>query len=153
VNTPLPAGAYTLAVYSRSTVSGNFTGVVQTFTRVAGTVMSVDAPGAGAPVTRPFLLAGWAIDRDASSGTGVDAVLVWAYPTNGSPIFVGWASVGGTRSDVGAIFGSPFTPSGFILTVTSSSLPAADTYVFAVFAHSTVTGTFNQARAVRVTVQ
>jgi hypothetical protein len=91
------------------------------------------------------------IDRDSTSGPGVDAVHVWAYPINGgSPVFLGTATLGGARGDVGAAYGSQFTNSGYNVTV--SGLPPGQ-YQLAVYAHSTVTGTFNQSRVVTVVVQ
>jgi hypothetical protein len=74
-------------------------------------------------------------------------VHVWAYPNPGSgqaPVFVGAAGYGGSRPDVGTAFGSQFTPSAFSLT---ASL-AAGYYQVVVYAHSTVTGTFNQSQSV-----
>jgi hypothetical protein len=111
--------------------------------------MALDSPAAGATVPLTFALSGWAIDRGAVSGTGVDAVHVWAFPSSGSPVFVGVAAYGGPRSDVGGIFGPAFTNSGYALTI--SGLPPG-TYTVAAYAHSAVTGTFNQSRSSTVTV-
>ncbi|OFW08773.1 MAG: hypothetical protein A3H96_04845 [Acidobacteria bacterium RIFCSPLOWO2_02_FULL_67_36] len=149
----LPSGKYTLVVFYRSTVSGSFSSVVRAITvrQPGNPLMSIDRPGTGTTTGRPFPVAGWAIDLDSAAGTGVDAIHVWAFPVGGgSPVFLGVAGYGGVRGDVGAIFGSRFTNSGYNLVV--SSLPAG-TYQIAVYAHSAVTGTFNQARAVTVTVQ
>ena len=54
------------------------------------------------------------------------------------------------RGDVGAAYGWQFTNSGYNVTV--SGLPAGQ-YQIVVYAHSTVTGTFNQSRVVTVIVQ
>jgi hypothetical protein len=95
-------------------------------------------------------VAGWAIEVGAATGTGVDAVHVWAYPSSGgAPLLVGVASYGAARPDVGAIFGSRYTPSGFDVT---GSLPAG-TYTIVAFAHSTTTNSFAGVQSVRVTVQ
>jgi hypothetical protein len=111
--------------------------------------MSVDLPRTGSTVGSSFAVAGWALDLGSPSGTGVDSVHVWAYPTTGAaPTFVGVAS-STSRPDVASAFGSTrFTPSGYGL---AGTLPAG-TYDLAVFAHSTVTNTFNNSKSVRITV-
>jgi N-acetylneuraminic acid mutarotase len=148
----LAPGAYSLRVYSRSTVSGTFSYAERAVTVLSGNpLMTIDTPANGASPTRPFLLAGWAVDLDSTSGPGVDAVHVWAYPTSGAPIFVNIGTLNFARGDVGAIFGTRFTNCGYNVAITSANLPAG-TYLLAVYAHSTVTGTFNQVRTVTVTV-
>jgi hypothetical protein len=112
--------------------------------------MSIDVPTTGSTVANTFTVGGWAIDLGSPSGTGVDAVHVWAYPTTGAaPMFVGAATLGVSRPDVGAAFGSSrFGVSGYTL---AGTLPGGS-YDLAVFAHSTVTGTFNNSSSVRITV-
>jgi hypothetical protein len=150
----LAPGPYRIVVYAHSTVTGSF--VDSRFTditvRPAGDpLMAIDAPSNGATIGQPFVLGGWAIDRDAATGPGVDAVHVWAYPlSGGSPIFAGTGQLDFERGDIGTIFGAQFTNSGYNVTV--SGLPPGQ-YQIAVYAHSTVTGTFNQSRVVTVTVQ
>lgn len=115
---------------------------------VAGLRLSLDAPAAGI-VVQPFTLAGWALDDSASAGTGVDAVHVWAWPSQGgAPIWIG-DRYGGRRDDVAAVFGGRFADSGYDHVV--SGLPAG-TYTFVVYARSAVTGVVAQ-RAVRVAVE
>lgn len=119
----------------------------------ATALMVLDTPVLGSVVEPPFVVAGWAIDLAAWSGTGVNAVHVWAYPTPGSgapPIFLGVADPGGVRPAVGAAYGDPFAPSGYELTVFGL---APGVYDVVAYAHSTVTGTFNNAHVVRVTVK
>jgi hypothetical protein len=111
--------------------------------------MALDAPAHGSTVGPTFTVSGWAVDRGAPSGTGVDTVHVWAFPQSGSPMFLGVASYGGSRPDVGALFGSQFTSSAFSVTASDLS-PGA--YTVVAYAHSTVTGTFNQSRTATVTV-
>jgi hypothetical protein len=112
--------------------------------------MVVDTPAAGTSAVQPLTVAGWAVDRGAPEGVGVDAVHVWAFPVGGgSPTFVGAAAVGLARPDLAAILGDRFTHSGFALT--ASGLSPGD-YELRVFAHSTATGTFNQTRIVRLRV-
>ena len=108
-------------------------------------------PGPHIQLQQPFTIAGWAIDADADAGTGVDTLHVWAYPLDGGqPIFLGATAYGGERPDVGAIFGDRFTPSGYGLTV-DGLMPRG--YDLAVFAWSTVQGTFVPAKVVRVIVR
>jgi len=149
----LAPGAYRLIAFGWVTAMGTF-GVVQTVdvTIVASTLMAIDLPTPGATLTQPFHLAGWAFDRSAPSGTGVDTIHVWAYPVTpaGPPRFVGVPALGGSRPDVGAFFGAQFTPSGYNLA--ASGLPPG-TYDIVVFAHSGVSNSFDAARVVRVTVQ
>jgi hypothetical protein len=114
--------------------------------------LSIDVPASG-DVETTFALAGWAIDRSANEGTGVDAVHVWAYPNPGSgapPIFLGTATLGVTRTDVGAAYGPRYANGGYELVVQGL---ASGTYDLAVFPHSTVTGQFDAAAVVRVTVR
>lgn len=150
--TTLPPGRYTLAVYGRSTATSTFSVVKTVAITVAASAprMVVDLPVANATVTSPFQVFGWALDLSASSGTGVDAVHVWAYPLGGgAPMFAGAATFM-DRPDVGAAFGSQYTPAGFHVSVTA--LPAG-TYDLVVFARSVVAGAFNNTKIVRVTVQ
>jgi hypothetical protein len=98
-----------------------------------------------------IVLAGWAIDLDTDIGTGVDTLHVWAYPATGeAPRWVGVATYGGERPDVGAIFGDQFTESGYGIRVRGLE---PGTYDLAVFAWSTVQNRFVPAKVVRVTVQ
>jgi len=149
----LSAGQYQLAVYAHSTATGTFNNLATRFVTVqTGPRMSIDAPANGAHVSQPFNVGGWALDTTAVSGTGMDAVHVWAYPSPGSgapAIFLGAASYGGVRPDVGAFFGDEFTNSGYNLAVTGL---APGFYQINVFGHSTVTGTFNIVQSVLVTV-
>ena len=47
------------------------------------------------------------VDGAASNGTGVDAVDVWAFSAAGvAPRFLGSASYGLSRPDVGSVFGA-----------------------------------------------
>jgi hypothetical protein len=85
--------------------------------------LQTDAPARNTAVVEPFLVGGWALDTQATSGTGIDAVRVWAVPPVGAPVFLGAATLGGDRPDVGGIFGPQFQPSGFYLTVTTLLKP------------------------------
>jgi hypothetical protein len=116
-----------------------------------GADVVIDTPRSQQDVAQPFLLGGWAVDRDAQTGTGIAAVHVWAYPlAGGAPVFLGSAAIGGTRPDVAAVHGERFRDAGFGVTV--QGLPHGN-YDLAVFAWSHVTGGFIPARTVRVTVR
>ena len=112
--------------------------------------MSIDTPWQFAALDTPFVVAGWAIDLDSTIGSGVDAIHVWAFPhAGGSPIFLGVSPYGGSRPDVGAAFGERFTQSSYQLVVDGLN-PGA--YTIGVYAHSAITGTFNQTAGVTLTV-
>jgi N-acetylneuraminic acid mutarotase len=161
--TGLGPGAYVLGVYARSTVTGAFS-IVRTlrFTVSATALMSIDTPAAEATITAPaFLVGGWSIDRTvegtAQSGSGVDTLHLYAYPNPGSgatPIFLGIATMGISRPDVGAVYGVRYDTSGYELVVDRAALGLAPgVYNLVVHSHSTVTGSFNNVALVRVTLQ
>ncbi len=152
--TGLPAGVYQLAIFAHSRIAGSFNNVrtVTVTVSVQPPRMSIDVPSSNGTAATAFTVAGWAIDGNAASGSGVDAVHVWAYPNPGSgaaPRFVGVATLGFNRPDVAAAFGPAGTASGYGL---AASLPAG-VYDLVVFAHSSVTGTFNNSQIVRVTIK
>jgi hypothetical protein len=150
--TTLPAGSYRLTVYLHSTVSNAFSLSQTVDITVGGPMMSIDTPGNGVAVSVGDDIGGWAIDRGAAGGTGVDAVHVWAFPVvGGSPLFVGAASLGSARADVAAAFGGRYTNAGYNLPLKGA--PSGQWYDLMVFAHSTATGTFNQAKTVRIWVR
>jgi hypothetical protein len=75
---------------------------------------------------------------------------VWAYPAaGGAPRFVGTATSGVQRPDVGAAFGARFAAAGF--TLPASGLTPGD-WTLVVFAHSVVTGSFDLVKTTRVTL-
>ena len=117
-------------------------------------MMSIDVPVAESTVTASvFGIAGWAVDRSAASGTGVDAVHIWAYHSPGSgeaPIFLGVATYGQSRPDVGAILGTRYQNSGYVLNVVN--LPTG-VWDIAVFAHSTATNSFDNLAVLRIVKQ
>src|SRR5215471_1782423 len=96
--------ATTIAQQQQSGPSGAINGPLR---------LSVDTPVPGQTLTVPFAIGGWTIDQFAVSGTGIDAVHIYAFPVSGAPIFIGLATMGISRPDVGAVFGAQFTPSGF----------------------------------------
>ncbi len=88
---------------------------------------------------------GWAADRRAGTGVGVDAIHVYAYPDPGSgaaPFFLGARTPPfDNRPDVGAIYGNQFRQSGFQID-SNVWIPPGPTLIV-VYAHSTVTGLFD----------
>jgi hypothetical protein len=150
----LPPAVYQIVAFAHSTVTGTFVDSRTITVQVnANPHMSIDTPGNNQTVGQPFLVAGWATDLAAASGTGVDAVQVWAYPNPGSGAparFVGHATLGGARPDVAGFLGPNAAQSGY--GVWASGLPAG-VYDLAVFMHSTVLGTFTDNRVVRITVR
>jgi hypothetical protein len=114
-----------------------------------GPFISIDAPVAGA-AGQPVTVRGWAVDGNATSGTGVDAVHIYAQPQGGNPILLGAATYGQARSDVAAAHGSRFTNSGYTLTAATTLPPGP--YTIIAYAHSTATGTFNATATVAVTL-
>ena len=89
--------------------------------------LSADVPAAGATVSQPFLVGGWALDLLASSGSGIDAVHVWAAPLNGAAVFLGAAALNGARPDVAAVFGAQFAQAGFNLVTPAVLSPGPHT--------------------------
>lgn len=144
-------GVYDVGVYAHSTVTQTFN-AVRTFTVTASSslpVMSIDTPAANSSIAGQFQIGGWALDLGSPSTVGVDAVHIWAFPSQGGPFFVGAATLGLARPDVAAAFGSQrFTGSGYLAPV---SLPSGD-YDLAVYVHSSVSGTFNNVKVVHVHV-
>ena len=114
--------------------------------------MFLDLPQANATVSGPVTLAGWALDPQAWTGSGIGAVHVWASRTDVpglAPQVVGVAQLGAARPDVAAAFGAQFGTAGFSLTTTL----APGSYDLAVYAWSTRTAQFEDARTVHVTVR
>jgi hypothetical protein len=161
----LTPGAYRLVVFAHSSLSGTFSAITRDVTiRPFGKAyMELDTPAPGMVVAKPFLFAGWAVDIDATTASGVDTVHLWAYPAGGgAPVFLGVASYGGVRPDVSRLFdpplclSNPYSPlcrfgrSAFGLVI--DGLPGG-AYQLVAFAHSSVTGRFDIARYVDVTVR
>lgn len=116
-----------------------------------GVQAAIDVPADGTTVNSPFVVAGWAVDLAAATGSGVDTVHVWAYPASGAaPIFLGVAHYGDTRPDIGWLFGDQFSPASYSLPVLQL---APGDYNLVVYPHSAVLGDFQGARVVRVRVQ
>lgn len=150
----LPSNLYDIVILGRSTASRAFD--VARVTRVhvdPSMSITVDTPSFSASVPSSFTISGWALDRRGSTDNGVDALHVYAYPNPGSdagPIFLGVAATGLHRADVAAAYGSQFRYSGFSLPVSGL---APGPYEIVIFGHSTISGSFDNARVLRLTVQ
>jgi glucose/arabinose dehydrogenase len=126
------------ALYYLARGVGSTSGMVGRIAGPATGAMAAIDPTSSS-VAQPFTATGWAIDSSAATGTGIDAIQVWAYPDPGSgqpALFVGAGEYGRTRTDVAARFGSAFTASGYAVSV--RGLPPGP-YQLVVFARSTVT--------------
>jgi hypothetical protein len=147
----LAPGSYTLIVYGRSTVTNTIS--VEQHVRVTIPprlpLMWIDAPAAGATVGGAFTVSGWALELNATSGTGVDIIHVWATSPSGAATFLGAATYGASRPDIAAWLGAQYSASGYSL---GASL-APGSYTLSVYARSTETGTFRQWTIVQITVQ
>jgi hypothetical protein len=155
----LRPGPYLLTVFARSTATGTFSlGQTRRFTVDATTLMSIDLPSANGAIDGPvFGVMGWAIDRSAAAGAGVDALHVYAFRDPGSgqpPVFLGVAATGFERSDVAAIFGSQFANSGYALIVDRAAAGLAPgVYDIVVWTHSSACDAFTAVSVVRVTLR
>jgi hypothetical protein len=121
-------------------------------TASAAIAIHVDVPAADATVGTSFVIAGWALDPLAMTGSGIDTLHVWAYRRDGIalPQFLGAAAVGGARPDVAAIYGSQFEASGFTLTTAALS---PGVYDLVVYPWSHRAGQFESATSVRVVIR
>ena len=155
-----PPGTYRIVAFAHSRLANAFNAAVAADNVTVqssntNAVLFVDTPGPNTTGARPFTISGWAVDSGAASGTGIDAVAVWAFPTSGAPAtLVGLGAYGSSRPDIAALLGDArFTNAGFTFTMTGANLPTAGGYDLIVFGRSTVTNAFTVARVVRVTVQ
>lgn len=110
-------------------------------------VLVVDAPEP-TTVKQRFTVAGYALDRAATSGTGIDAVeIVATLLPSGNPTSQGFASLGIQRPAVAQTYGTQFGASGFSKEITGL---LAGTYQIQIRAHSTVTGWHTRTRDVTI---
>jgi hypothetical protein len=151
----LTNGVWDLAVDAHSTVTGGYDRQRVVRVNVQQVMVDIDAPAMNASVNKPFFISGWAADfraTVASGNSGIDAIHVWAFPSGGagSPVFLGVATQGLTRNDVASFLGSQYAHSGYYLTVSSL---ASGTYDVVVYAHSSISGVFDNAALVHVVVK
>ena len=149
----LPVGTYQLTAFARRTATGQFSLVLSrtiSITAPPPPTVILDVPGPNATASQPFTLSGWSIDQTASTGTGVDQVHVYFYPSGSNTPTLGIATTYGlARPDVGNIFGSRYTNSGFSTKV--RGLPNG-VYRVNVYARSTRTGAFDGTLQRTITV-
>ncbi|MCL4534276.1 MAG: cohesin domain-containing protein [Bacteroidetes bacterium] len=142
----LSPGSYKLRAYAYSTVAGAWNSNDDVLVTIGGgsnPLIDITAPVSGTMPTQPFDIVGWAIDRGASSGTGVTAVGLYAIAQpSGSVTSLGLASYGEARSDVASSYGSQFLNSGFRKTVSGGTL-SPGSYKLRAYAYSTVAGAWN----------
>ena len=150
--TSLPAGTHNGVINVRANSPDlTMTLAIQVTVTVTGASVAIDTPADNATVSNGFSVAGWAVDVAAASGTGVTAVHGYAFPpAGGTPLFLGVATYGGARSDIGSLFGPQFTNSGYALTV--RNLTPGASYRVVMFARSSVSGTFAASKTVNVRV-
>jgi hypothetical protein len=149
--TPTNTGHFPVTLSASNTLSTAGATLDLTIATIAPTVMWLDSPTSGSVVTRPFAIQGWALNPSALSGTGIDAIHVYAAPASGAAaIFLGVATYGGARGDVGALYGAQFTNSGFSLSAGASLTPGS--YMVTAYAHNAMTGGFDATRSANITI-
>jgi len=149
----LATGQYLIVAFPHSTVTGGFTAPGTSLVMVAPDArIQVDGPApSAAGITVPSTVVGWAVDAATQIETGIDAIHVWAFPTDGgAPIFAGVGDYGQARPDVAAAFGnSAYTNSGY--SVTLRELPAGRYRLF-VYARRTGMPFFDVAQGIAVEI-
>jgi hypothetical protein len=152
--TGLAPGQHTLLVFAKAAGAPDFAPAravpITVMTPVPTVFANIDAPAAGRTASGSFAVAGWALTKNAPSAPGVQVIHVWARPVGGGAArFLGAPTLGLSRPDVAAAFGSAYLSSGFNLAVTN--LPAG-TWDIEVFIWPTGATTFTTTKVVRVTV-
>lgn len=111
----LDAGSFTLGqhtVYAlANSVRSTTAETTATLTRVPSfaddPIGDIEFPVDRAAVPRVATIGGWAIDRNSSSGTGVDAVSIYLDGNGARDSLIGVAAAGDERAGVGLHFGDP----------------------------------------------
>jgi hypothetical protein len=146
----LTPGPYLLVAFAHSYASNAWFPVTRNITVARGRVVRIDTPIESQSVPSGFTISGWASNLASTSGTGMNLLQVWAYPSaGGAPIFLGTPTYGLDRSDVSAAFGTQFRYSGFSLV--TNPLPSGS-YVVVVFARNSATGVFDNSKTVGVRI-
>ena len=147
----LAIGRYQLVAFAHSTVTGQF--FARTISvNVIGSSEAIMQVDIATPMSdRRIGMIGWAVDRRATSGVGISALHFWAYPdSGGAPVFLGNIGPPTTDRDVPRLLmGAQFARSGWFFT---SPPLAPGGYRIVVYALSSVTGSFDAVRVVRVVV-
>ena len=136
-------GSHTLYAVVHSSVSGTSTTITRAVSVTAfpgDPIAFIDAPAPGATVSGTVSIQGWAIDRNGTSGTGVDSVTLYLDGGPGTGTLLGTAVYGHTRTDVGTYYGSSrFDNSGWYLSWNTASTSNGSHTLSAVL-HSSVSG-------------
>jgi hypothetical protein len=136
----LTPGTYDIHVWTHSVSTDVWNLWPRSVTVVSAPEHVLETPTLNQAVAQPFTVSGYAIDAAGPTGTGVDAVHVWAYHNvgSGSAAYMIDASIyGDARPDVAAARGARYLHSGYHLSV-SSQPPGW--YLFVVSSHSPATG-------------
>jgi hypothetical protein len=99
-----------------------------------------------------LLVTGWAVDTSATSGTGIDAVEVWAGAKDKGGTKLATGSVGLTRSDIGEAIGATGAKAGFSAVIPGnqlSSLAAGTTGIY-VYLHTPSKGSWYRSVSVNL---
>lgn len=150
----LPAGTYDIVANAHSIISGNWDARMRRITVTAPVSvprMWVDSPAQNQNTSQNLIIAGWAVDLASTQSSGVDAIHCYAYPAgSNTPIWLGAAATNIARPDVGNAFAAArFAASGFRLDTPLG--PGA--YTIVIFAHSSITNSFNNAQTVNIIVR
>ncbi len=124
-------GPHTIYVLALSRVTGQWYTMTAPVTLVRigfpdDPLITVETPQARATVTLPTAtVVGWAVDRNAETGTGIDEVRVYLDGNMSSGIQLGSTTSFVSRQDVGRALGSSrFDNSGFSITYNTQALRA-----------------------------
>lgn len=116
----------------------------------ASAQIDVDALPEGAPAQGPVLIEGWAVDRAAPDGTGIDHVHLYLDGPAGQGAFLAEAPYAFARPDVAAALGDPrYASAGFSYTWDTSAIAPGPHTLF-IYAHSTAAGWSYITRAIEV---
>ncbi len=134
--------------------AGQYGEVVRTTIRVANTLVgALERPTTATAVGGVVTIAGWAADRAASSGTGVQAVHVYLDGEQGQGFFLGAAEYGQPRDEIATLLGEGrFRNSGYTLTWDTAKVAPGD-HTLNVYALSSVTGRWEKYTATVTVVQ
>jgi glucose/arabinose dehydrogenase len=147
----LPPGSYVIGLYGWVNAAQNFTVMSSVAVTIepAG-IVTVDVPASGSTVDSTFMIAGWAIDPAAATGSGIATIHIWGFRADGTAtVFIGVPEMF-ERADVGAAFGSQFVHSGYGKIVSTLS---PGTWWIAVYGLSAVSGQFDSSQAFWVVVR
>ena len=135
-------GTHTLNAVIRAT-SGATSQVATTFVMAAAfpddPIGGIDVPVARTTISETTRISGWAIDRNSTSGPGIDSVTAYLDGGHDSSTLVGTATYGEGRPGVALHFGDAFKLSGWHLDWNAASVSRGD-HTLSFLLHSSVTG-------------